>query len=73
MMYYVGINIKETQRVMGYSSAKMVYNIYAHLNTERENTEEKINNYIDNLYNVFYRKNRFYRLSRQKKSKIIKP
>lgn len=50
MMYYAGINIKETQRIMGHSSAKMVYDIYAHLDSERENTEEKINDYISNLY-----------------------
>lgn len=50
MLYYAGINIKETQRIMGHSSAKMVYDIYAHLDIERENTEQKINNYISNLY-----------------------
>lgn len=50
MMYYAGINIKEAQRIMGHSSAKMVYDIYAHLDEERENSQEKINNYINVLY-----------------------
>ena len=50
MMYYAGINIKEAQRIMGHSSAKMVYDIYAHLDEERENSKEKIDNYISNLY-----------------------
>lgn len=50
MMYYAGINIKEAQRIMGHSSAKMVYDIYSHLDEERENTDEKINNYISILY-----------------------
>lgn len=50
MMYYAGINIKEAQRIMGHSSAKMVYDIYAHLDAERENSKEIINNYISNLY-----------------------
>lgn len=50
MIYYAGVNIKEAQRIMGHSSAKTVYDIYAHLDAERENTEEKINDYISNLY-----------------------
>ena len=50
MMYYAGINIKEAQRIMGHSSAKMVYDIYTHLDEERENSKEKIDNYISNLY-----------------------
>lgn len=50
MLYYAGINIKEAQRIMGHSSAKMVYDIYAHLDSERENSEERINTYISEIY-----------------------
>ncbi len=49
MLYYSGIDIKEAQRLMGHSSAKMVYDIYTHLDLERENSQEKINTYISNL------------------------
>ena len=31
---------------MGHSSADMVYNIYTHLDEQRENAEELINSYI---------------------------
>lgn len=48
MLYYSGIKIKKAQELMGHSSAKMVYDIYAHLDEERENASECINNYINN-------------------------
>ena len=50
MLYYSGIKIKKAQELMGHSSADMVYNIYTHLDNERENTSETINNYIKKLY-----------------------
>lgn len=50
MLYYAGIKIKKAQELMGHSSADMVYNIYTHLDNERENTAETINNYIEKLY-----------------------
>lgn len=50
MLYYAGIKIKKAQELMGHSSADMVYNIYTHLDNERENTSETINNYIKKLY-----------------------
>ena len=50
MLYYSGIKIKEAQNLMGHSSADMVYNIYTHLDSERENTAETLNNYIQKLY-----------------------
>lgn len=50
MLYYAGIKIKKAQELMGHSSADMVYNIYTHLDNERENTTETINNYIKKLY-----------------------
>lgn len=50
MLYYAGIKIKEAQRLMGHSSAKMVYDIYTHLDEERENSASAINEYISNTY-----------------------
>lgn len=46
MLYYAGIKIKKAQELMGHSSADMVYNIYTHLDEERENADELINDYI---------------------------
>ena len=51
MLYYAGIKIKKAQELMGHSSADMVYNIYTHLDNERENTAETLNNYIEKLSN----------------------
>lgn len=50
MLYYAGIKIKKAQELMGHSSADMVYNIYTHLDNERENTLETINSYMKKLY-----------------------
>jgi len=47
MLYYAGVKIKKAQELMGHSSADMVYDIYTHLDEERENADEIINNYID--------------------------
>ena len=47
MLYYAGVKIKKAQELMGHSSADMVYNIYTHLDEERENAEELINDYIE--------------------------
>lgn len=49
MLYYAGIKIKKAQELMGHSSADMVYNIYTHLDEQRENAEFLINNYITNI------------------------
>lgn len=46
MLYYADIKIKKAQELMGHSSADTVYDIYTHLDEERENAEELINNYI---------------------------
>lgn len=46
MLYYSGIKIKETQNLMGHSSAKMVYDLYAHLDAQKEDVSTKINNYL---------------------------
>ena len=50
MLYYAGIKIKEAQRLMGHSSAKMVYDIYTHLDEEQESSALSINTYIKNTY-----------------------
>jgi len=49
MLYYAGLKIKKAQELMGHSSADMVYNIYTHLDEERENSTELINNYIESI------------------------
>lgn len=49
MLYYAGIKVKKAQELMGHSSADMVYNIYTHLDEERENAEELINDYISKI------------------------
>lgn len=46
MLYYSGIKIKETQNLMGHSSAKMVYDLYAHLDAKKEDVTLKINEYL---------------------------
>lgn len=51
MLYYAGVKIKKAQELMGHSSADMVYNIYTHLDEQRENAEELINDYISKVVN----------------------
>ena len=46
MMYYAGIGIKEAQNVMGHSSADMVYDIYTHLDLQKEDTLNSLNDYL---------------------------
>ncbi len=46
MLYYSGIKIKEAQNLMGHSSAKMVYDLYAHLDAQKEDVSAKINDYL---------------------------
>lgn len=46
MLYYSGIKIKEAQNLMGHASAKMVYDLYAHLDAQKEDVSSKINNYL---------------------------
>lgn len=49
MLYYSGIGLKKAQELMGHSSAKMLYEVYAHLDEERENAKDSINSYINNI------------------------
>lgn len=54
MLYYAGIKIKKAQELMGHSSADMVYDVYTHLDEERENADELINDYIsDKILTTF--------------------
>ena len=46
MLYYSGIKIKEVQNLMGHSSAKMVYDLYAHLDAQKDDVSTRINNYL---------------------------
>lgn len=46
MLYYAGIKMKEAQNLMGHSSAKMVYDLYTHLDSQKEDISDKINNYL---------------------------
>lgn len=50
MLYYADVKIKKAQELMGHSSADMVYNIYTHLDEERENADSLINTYISDKY-----------------------
>lgn len=49
MLYYAGIKIKKAQELMGHSSADMVYNVYTHLDEERENVDETLNEYCSQM------------------------
>lgn len=46
MLYYANIGIKEAQNLMGHSSADMVYDIYTHLDSKKEDTLNSLNNYL---------------------------
>lgn len=48
MLYYANIGIKEAQNLMGHASADMVYDIYTHLDSQRENTLNSLNKYLKN-------------------------
>ena len=40
---YAGISLKEAQRLMGHQSYKMIMDVYAHLDAEKEDTAAKLN------------------------------
>jgi len=50
MLYYANVKIKKAQELMGHASADMVYDIYTHLDEERENASFLINEYISSKY-----------------------
>lgn len=47
MLYYAGIKIKEAQSLMGHASADMVYDIYTHLDLQKEDTLNSLNSYLN--------------------------
>ena len=52
MLYYANVKIKKAQELMGHASADMVYDIYTHLDEERENADDLINEYISAKYKL---------------------
>ena len=48
MLYYAGVKIKKAQELMGHSSVDIVYDIYTHLDEERENADKLINDFVSN-------------------------
>ncbi|MBQ3584524.1 MAG: site-specific integrase [Lachnospiraceae bacterium] len=46
MLYYSGISILKAVELMGHADKKMIMDIYAHLDEEKENAAEKINSSI---------------------------
>lgn len=42
-LYYSGISLLEAKRLLGHSDTKMIMEIYAHLDAQKENTLQKIN------------------------------
>lgn len=53
MLYYAGIGIKKAQELLGHSSADMIYNIYTHLDEEKENSRCQINDYVVKMQSNF--------------------
>lgn len=43
ILYYSGISIKKAAALMGHTDTKMIMQVYAHLDDEKEQTSEKIN------------------------------
>lgn len=41
-LYYAGVSMKEAQRLMGHTSYKMIMEVYAHLDAQKENTKNKL-------------------------------
>ena len=46
MLYYSGISQKKAVELMGHSDLKMIMEVYAHLDEEKEAVQEKLNNAI---------------------------
>lgn len=47
MLYYSNISIKQAAALMGHTDTKMILNVYSHLDEERENVIEKINEFVN--------------------------
>lgn len=46
MLYYSGVSQKKAVELMGHSDVKMIMEIYAHLDEQKESVQEKLNNAI---------------------------
>ncbi len=46
LLYYSGISQKKAVELMGHSDIKMIMEVYAHLDEEKESVREKIDNAI---------------------------
>lgn len=46
MLYYSGISIKKAAQLMGHSNTKMIMDVYAHLDDEKENIVDRINQIV---------------------------
>lgn len=46
MLYYSGISQKKAVELMGHSDIKMIMNVYAHLDEQKERVQEKLDNAI---------------------------
>ena len=42
-LYYSEVSMKEAQRLLGHSSYKMIMDVYAHLDAQKEETKKKLN------------------------------
>lgn len=42
-LYYSNVSLKEAQRLVGHSSYKMIMDVYAHLDSQKEDTMSKLN------------------------------
>lgn len=47
MLYYAGIKVKKAQELMGHSSSKMVLDVYTHLDEEKENAKNTLDNFLN--------------------------
>jgi integrase len=43
MLYYSNVSLKEAQRLVGHTSYKMIMEVYAHLDAQKEDTAAKLN------------------------------
>lgn len=46
MLYYSGISIKQAAALMGHANTKMIMEVYAHIDAEKENVSERLNSII---------------------------
>ena len=44
LLYYSNVSLKKAAKLMGHNGVEMIMRIYAHLDEEREQTAEKLDN-----------------------------